>query len=85
MIRSLTQDRCLEPRDGLHVDEQGFVVRPALGNAAGQHPSDVVRLIVAEMRVRPDLASHPHLDGQCPPGRRCQRIDGQPGELQPVA
>jgi hypothetical protein len=38
------------PRDGLNVDEEGLVVRPALGNAAGQHPGDVVRLIVAEMR-----------------------------------
>jgi hypothetical protein len=56
----------------------GLVVRPALGNAAGQHPGHVVRLIVGEMRVRPDLASHSHLDGQRPPGRQCQRTDGQP-------
>jgi hypothetical protein len=45
VIGGLTQDRCSEPRDGLHVDEQGLVVRPALGKCGRSDPGDVARLI----------------------------------------
>ena len=85
VIRSLTRRTDAGSRAmGRTSTSKGSLSGPRSAMRPVSTPSHVVRLIVAEIRVRPDLASHPHLDGQGPPGRRCERMDGPaPGASSP--